>query len=122
MNTAGLVRHIPRPQHATQLFGDSEPRLQRVLVEAGTEMRPAEPGALLPLERPQALLHEPRFGGEDGMLIGELALDQCCLRLPLRIEADEDIRGRRQWLQGIHPIGDGGRPALRAPLRHVVPA
>ena len=122
MNAAGLVRHIPRPQHAAQLFGDSQPRLQRVLVEAGAEMRPAEPGALPPLKRPQALLHEPRFGSEDGMLISELALDQCRLRLTLRIEADENIRRRRQWLQGIHPVGDGGGPALRAPLRHVVPA
>ena len=52
MDAAALVLDRPGPAHRAQLFGDGQAGLQAVLVEAGAEVRPAEPDAPLPLQAP----------------------------------------------------------------------
>ena len=91
MNAAGWVSDIPRPYHAAQLFGYCKARLQTVFMETCAEMRAAEPGALLSLEPPQALLHACGFSVKNGMFVTELLLNEFRRRFAFRVKADKEI-------------------------------
>src|SRR5688572_3830628 len=89
MDAAALIGDSPRPPHLAELFGDRQSGLQPVFVEAGAEMRAAEPGVPLPLQRPQMLLRADGGGVEQGMVVEFARNDRARARRMRRIERDE---------------------------------
>ena len=123
MDAAGFVGHRPGAADAAERLGGGEAGLQPVLVEAGAEPGPGEPGAAAPLQRPQAALGAERGGIENRMVEAALEPDAVGARLDRRVEGDEDF-GAGEALQAVHPVGDAGhrRRGGRGGGAEIVPA